>query len=75
MYFRPSIVIGKDSKGKVSVVYAGESPDEAVTTFKDLRDTGGKGLQALALFLKPLDSMHAKFDPVTEVKPTKAIKL
>ena len=75
MYFRPSIVIGKDGKGKVNVIYAGESPDEAISTFKGIRDVGGKGLQALALFLKPLDSMHAKFEPAAEVKPTKAIKI
>lgn len=75
MYFRPSIVIGKDGKGKTSVVYAGENPDEAIATFKGIRDTGGKGYQALALFLKPLDSMHAKFEPVAEVKPTKVVKV
>lgn len=75
MYFRPSIVLGKDAKGKVNVVYAGESPDEAISTFKGIRDSGGKGLQALALFLKPLDSMHCKFEPVVEVKPLKAIKV
>ncbi len=62
MYFRPSIVIGQDMNGKVKVAYVGENPDDAIATFKSIRDSGGKGFQALALFLKPLDSMHAKFE-------------
>lgn len=75
MYFRPSIVLGQDAAGKVKVVFAGVDPDQAITTFKEYRDAGGKGLQALALFLKPMDSMHAKFEPPVEVKPAKAVKL
>jgi hypothetical protein len=62
MYYRPSIVIGKDVNGKTKVVYAGEDPDKAIESFKSLRDSGGKGFEALALFLKPMDSMHAKFE-------------
>lgn len=75
MYFRPSIVIGKDVKGKTTVLYVGDDPDQAVDTFKGIRDTGGKGLQALALFLKPTDSMHAKFEHLGEIKPSKGIQL
>lgn len=74
MYFRPSIVLGKNASGKTTVVYAGEEPDQAIEQFKAIRDAGGQGFQALALFLKPMDSMHAKFDLLVEVKPSKKIK-
>jgi hypothetical protein len=74
MYFRPSFVTGLDAKGNTKVIYAGTDPDKAISAFKDLRTSGGGGLQAVALFLKPMDSMHAKFD-LAEVKPTKAVKL
>jgi hypothetical protein len=55
-------VLGKDMNNKVKVVYAGEDPEVAITAFKKIRDEGGKGYQALAVFLKPMDNLHAKFE-------------
>ena len=75
MAFNPSFVAGIDAKGQPKVIAISMDVGEVTEAFKELRAAGFKGYTNVNLYIKPPDSMHGTADTLSEVKPSKAIKI